>query len=58
MHTEMIVKVQGYQVLERKVTRTGKEGSSGRIYLPKEWVDKAVKVILLEPATEESDRDE
>lgn len=50
MNVEMKVEVQGYQVLEKKVK---KAGSSGRIYLPREWVDKQVKVILLEPATEE-----
>jgi putative transposon-encoded protein len=50
MTVEMKIEVQGYQVLEKKVK---KAGNSGRIYLPKEWVDKQVKVVLLEPATEE-----
>jgi putative transposon-encoded protein len=50
MHDEMKVVVQGYQVLEKKVKKTG---ASGRIYLPKEWIDKKVKVVLLEPASEE-----
>jgi putative transposon-encoded protein len=57
MNVEMVVKVQGYQVLERKVKKTGKTGSSGRIYLPKDWVNKQVKVILLEPASEEEGAD-
>jgi len=50
MNVEMKVEVQGYQVLEKKVKDAG---TSGRIYLPKEWVDKHVKVILLEPTTED-----
>ncbi len=50
MNVEMKVEVQGYQVLEKRVKKTG---GSGRIYLPKEWVNKQVKIILLEPATEE-----
>ncbi len=54
MQDEMKVVVQGYQVLEKKVR---KNGTSGRIYLPKEWVDKKVKIVLLEPASEESESD-
>ena len=50
MHPEIKVEVEGYQVLEKKV-RYG--GTSGRIYLPKEWVGKRVKIILLEPTDEE-----
>jgi len=54
MNTEMEVKVPGYQVLERKV---GNSGTSGRIYVPKSWINKQVKIILLEPVadTEEGD---
>ncbi len=50
MNVEMKVEVQGYQVLEKKVK---KAGGSGRVYLPKEWVDKQVKIVLLEPTAEE-----
>lgn len=46
----MKVEIQGYQVLEKKVKNGG---TSGRIYLPKEWVGKNVKIVLLEPAPEE-----
>ncbi|MCW4016716.1 MAG: DUF2080 family transposase-associated protein [Candidatus Bathyarchaeota archaeon] len=51
----MEVKVSGYQVLERRVAVSG---TTGRIYLPKAWIHKQVKVILLEPVTEESVEDE
>ena len=41
------VKVQlfGYEMFE-KVVR--KSGSSGRVYVPVDWVGKKVKIILLE----------
>lgn len=41
----MEVKVQAYQVIEKTVKTSG---NSGRVYVPKEWVGKRVKVILLE----------
>jgi putative transposon-encoded protein len=40
------VTLEGYEVLE-KVVKEG--GNSGRIYLPKSWVGKRVKVVLLDP---------
>lgn len=46
----MKVEVQGYQILEKKVKLSG---TSGRVYVPKEWVGRRVKVVLLEPATED-----
>lgn len=51
----MVIQVQGYQVLEKKVKAAK---TTGRIYLPKEWVDKQVKIVLLEPAVEEEREDE
>jgi len=39
------ITVEGYEVLE-KVVREG--GNSGRVYLPKSWIGKRVKIILLE----------
>jgi hypothetical protein len=51
MHTEMKIIIQGYQVLERKVKDAR---TSGRIYLPKGWIDKQVKIVLLEPTAEEN----
>lgn len=41
------VKVQlfGYEMLEKQVR---KSGNSGRVYVPVDWVDRRVKVILLE----------
>ncbi|MBE8539408.1 DUF2080 family transposase-associated protein [Geoglobus acetivorans] len=40
------VKVKGYEVIEKVVKRSG---DSGRVYVPKSWVGKKVKIILLEP---------
>ena len=43
---KVTISVEGYEVLE-KVVKEG--GNSGRVYLPKSWVGKRVKIILLEP---------
>ena len=50
MNEQMKVEVQAYQVIEKTVKASG---NSGRVYVPKEWVGKKVKVFLLEPASEE-----
>jgi putative transposon-encoded protein len=51
MTEELKIEVKGYEVIEKRVNATG---SSGRVYVPKKWVGKRVKVILLEKvATEE-----
>lgn len=42
----MELKVQGYQVIEKEVAIGSK--TSGRVYVPKEWIGKKVKIILLE----------
>ena len=39
------VQLFGYEMLEKLVR---KSGSSGRVYVPAEWVGKRVKIILLE----------
>jgi len=43
------ITVEGYEVIEKVVKDAG---NSGRIYLPKSWVNKKVKVVLLEPIDE------
>ena len=50
MNEQMKVEVQAYQVIEKTVKASG---NSGRVYVPKEWVGRKVKVFLLEPVTEE-----
>ncbi len=50
MNEQMKVEVQAYQVVEKTVKTSG---NSGRVYVPKEWVGKKVKVFLLEPAAED-----
>jgi putative transposon-encoded protein len=46
MAQEMQVTVRAYQILEKTVKESG---NSGRVYVPKEWVGRKVKVMLLEP---------
>jgi len=43
----MKVEVQAYQVVEKKVSDGNK--TSGRIYVPKDWVGKTVKILLMDP---------
>lgn len=45
MNEQMKIEVQAYQVVEKTVKLSG---NSGRVYVPKEWVGKRVKVFLLE----------
>jgi len=40
------IKVRGYEVIEKVVKPSG---DSGRVYVPKAWVGRKVKIILLEP---------
>ena len=49
MNPEMEVTIKAYQVLEKFVKPSG---NSGRVYVPKEWIGKRVKVFLLEPVDE------
>jgi len=49
----MKVEVQAYQVIEKVVSK-GTE-TSGRVYVPKEWINKTVKIFLMdEPEKDES----
>ncbi len=42
----MKIELEGYSTTEKTVKAAG---TSGRVYLPKEWVGKRVQIILLEP---------
>jgi putative transposon-encoded protein len=42
---EAFIRVKGFEMLEKQVN---KSGNSGRVYVPVEWIDKKVKIILLE----------
>jgi putative transposon-encoded protein len=42
----MEVTTRAYEVIERPVKSMG---NSGGIYLPKDWIGKKVKVLLIEP---------
>jgi putative transposon-encoded protein len=46
MHVSMKVELEAYQVIEKEVKSSG---NSGRVYVPKEWVGKRVKVLLIDP---------
>ena len=39
------IQLTGYEMLEKKVN---KSGNSGRVYVPIEWIGKKVKIILIE----------
>ena len=45
MKTLIEIKLKGYEVVE-KIAQVG--GNSARVYVPKHWKGKKVKVILLE----------
>ncbi|MCD6493205.1 MAG: DUF2080 family transposase-associated protein [Archaeoglobaceae archaeon] len=40
------ITVEGYEAIEKIVKESG---NTGRIYVPRSWIGKKVKVILLEP---------
>ena len=39
------MKMEGYEVVEKKADKCG---NSGRVYVPKHWVGKKVRVVLIE----------
>lgn len=45
MKKETKIEIMGYEMLEKKVN---KSGNSGRVYLPVEWIGKKVKIVLVE----------
>lgn len=45
MKTKIDMKLKGYEAVE-KIAQAG--GNSARVYVPKHWKGKKVKVILLE----------
>ena len=45
MIRERKIQLTGYEMLEKKVNRSG---NSGRVYVPVEWIGKKVKIILVE----------
>lgn len=46
----MEIKTEAYQVIE-KVVKSG--GNSGRVYVPKEWIGRRVKILLIDPVESE-----
>lgn len=45
MAKETQIKLTGFEMIEKKVK---KSGNSGRVYVPIEWIGKKVKIILVE----------
>jgi len=45
MQKEVKLELMGYEMLEKRVN---KSGNSGRVYVPIEWINKKVKIILIE----------
>ena len=50
MNQQFEIKAKAFEAIDRTVKPSG---NSGRVYLPKNWVGKKVKVLLLEPLEEE-----
>lgn len=46
MQPSMKAEIRAYQVIEKAVKASG---SSGRVYVPPEWIGKRVKILLMEP---------
>lgn len=46
---KMTITIEAYDTRE-KIVKKG--GTSGMVYLPKEWTGKRVKVLLIEPTGE------
>lgn len=47
----MDITIRGSQIIEKTVKPSG---NSGRVYLPKDWIGKRVKVVLLESSLEKN----
>lgn len=50
LHSEFIVK--GFEMIDRVVKQSG---NTGRVYLPKNWIDSKVKIIRVSKLKENSD---
>ena len=50
MNGQMQIKTMAYEALEKTVEPSG---NSGRVYVPKKWIGKKVKILLLEPIADE-----
>lgn len=45
MIKETKIELSGFEMLEKIAKRSG---NSGRVYVPLEWINKKVKIILIE----------
>lgn len=50
MNEQFEIKANAFAAIDRIVKPSG---NSGRVYLPKSWVGKKVKILLLEPLEED-----
>ena len=46
MNQQIEVRAKAFEAIEKTVEISG---NSGRVYVPKKWVGKKVKILLLEP---------
>ena len=44
MRKTVSVQLEGYEVIEKLVQSSG---NSGRVYVPKKWIGKKVRVVLI-----------
>jgi len=47
------ITIEGYEVIEKTVKGGG---NSGRVYLPKFWIGKRVKIILLDRVNKDANQ--
>ncbi|MDI6719345.1 MAG: DUF2080 family transposase-associated protein [Methanomicrobiales archaeon] len=46
MKEEISVQLKGYGIIDKRVANGG---NSGRVFVPRAWVGKRVKVVLMDP---------
>ena len=49
--SEFEITIKGYSMVDRDV-KSGQ--TTGRVFVPKEWIGKKVRVLLLEPIQDEN----
>lgn len=52
--TLMKVEILAYQIIDKEVTQGTK--TAGRVYLPKEWIGKKVKICLVEDINDDDEK--
>lgn len=50
MKKPILMQMEGYEIVEKKADAGG---NSGRVYVPKHWIGKKVRIVLIEPIKKE-----